>query len=221
MNKQELITSLNFARDSITTNEDDFRSGIRTGLALAIFEIEQLDEPEALSKEWIDKHITDGHNVNLGDKVVYADELDGVLVPKQELPVVPQVVADWYEQEGSRMMWWNWFYKWGGDQADSRTELEKRAIEWMQDFNEGLFVDIFRYGYEIEKEKLYYVIDKSRKPLLKAFKEEVSMSVCDVTVEEAEALEYPNFKYKLTEKQIKDYDERYWDFVQLVEEEEE
>ena len=47
--------------------------------------IDQLDERETLSQEWIDEHITDGHNVNLGDKVVYADELDGVLVPEQEI----------------------------------------------------------------------------------------------------------------------------------------
>ena len=57
--------------------------------------INQLDEPEVLSKEWINKHITDGHNVNLGDKVIYADDLDGVIVPKQELPVIPNFVDDW------------------------------------------------------------------------------------------------------------------------------
>lgn len=46
--------------------------------------MDEINNQEVLSDKWIDEHITDGHNVNLGDKVVYADELDGVLVPKQE-----------------------------------------------------------------------------------------------------------------------------------------
>lgn len=81
--------------------------------------------------------------------------LDEPEVLWQELPVIPKFVADWYESEGKRTSWWNWFYKWGRD--EHRTDLETKTIRWMQDFNEELFVDIFRYGYEVEEEQKYNV----------------------------------------------------------------
>ncbi|WP_373752431.1 hypothetical protein [Jeotgalibaca porci] len=67
------------------------------GINYVLNSIDELDSPEVLSKEWIDRHITDGHNVNLGDKVIYADDLDGVLVPNQELPAISQFVAEMAE----------------------------------------------------------------------------------------------------------------------------
>ena len=124
--------------------------------------------------------------------------------------IIPQFVADWISQAK----------KWGYSISDSMglvtfyadTTQYDKAMRWAR-YNQDIFARAWLDGYEVEKEKLYYVIDKSRKPLIKAFKEEVGMSVCNITVEEAEALEYPNFKYRLTEKQIKDYDERYWSFA--------
>lgn len=71
-----------------------------------------------------------------------------------EKPVVPRFVADWYENEGKRSSWWNWFYKWGRDER--RSDLETKTIGWMQDYNEEKFVDMFRCGYEVEQEPLYY-----------------------------------------------------------------
>ena len=69
-------------------------------------------------------------------------------------PVIPQFVAEWYEREGKRSSWWNWFYKWG--RGGNQSDLETKTIGWMQDYNEGKFVDMFRYGYEVEEEPLYY-----------------------------------------------------------------
>ena len=45
MNKQELINELNLARDSYT-NENGFRSGVRTGLGIALGVIDQLEDSE-------------------------------------------------------------------------------------------------------------------------------------------------------------------------------
>lgn len=64
------------------------------GMKFILNIIDELDPQEVLSKEWINKHITDGHNVNLGDKVIYADDLDGVLVPNQELPAISQFAVE-------------------------------------------------------------------------------------------------------------------------------
>ena len=74
-----------------------------------------------------------------------------------EKVMVPEFVADWYEQTGKYTEWFNWFYKWS--RSEERSTLENWVIDWMQDFNEKAFVDMFHNGYEIieeiEKEKIH------------------------------------------------------------------
>lgn len=84
--------------------------------------------------------------------------------------------------------------------------------------NEKLLLRAWLDGYEIEKEKLYYVIDKSKIPILTIHEGKVVASVSVSKVERAEKLSTTDFKYRLTEKQIKDYDGRYWSFAVEVEE---
>lgn len=163
--------------------------------------IDQLDEPEVLSREWIDEHSYIGSDIT--NPIIYAEDLEELLVPKQELPVIPEYVAEWYESEGKRSDWWNWFYKWGRD--ESRTELESKTIRWMQDFNEELFVDMFRYGYEVEREQKYNV----------KFKVKSSFGTVGIFLykEGDEVLAGDNFKvycpkedeYRLTEQEIRDF----------------
>ena len=143
----------------------------RDALVFAKGVINRLDEPEVLSKEWIDRHITDGHNVNLGDKVVYADELDGMLVPKQELPVIPQFVADWWGRDGDSVTMY------GGESIDKKRKIHlisnfndrglgdhlSKVEDWI-DENESSFLDLVNSKvYEVEKEPLYYAQIKGYK----------------------------------------------------------
>ena len=62
--------------------------------------IHELDEPEVLSQEWIDEHkvarISNLRKMTMSD-VVPVDELQDLLVPKQELPVIPKFVAKYLE----------------------------------------------------------------------------------------------------------------------------
>src|SRR5699024_9955381 len=108
--------------------------GSQTANYIARCYLEDLDEPETLSQKWIDKHSYNVHILRTPDGETVAmprDDLPNLLVPKQELPVIPKFVAEWYESEGKRSSWWNWFYKWGRDEG--RTELEAKTIRWMQD----------------------------------------------------------------------------------------
>lgn len=42
--------------------------------------IDQLDEPKPqLTNEWINSHLTDGHNVSMGEKVIYVEDLEDFL----------------------------------------------------------------------------------------------------------------------------------------------
>src|SRR5699024_5734930 len=103
------------------------------------------------SQEFIDKYKVDYDNWMPAVPIVH---LQNLLVPKQELPVIPKFVAEWYESEGKQSSWWNWFYKWGRDEG--RTELETKTIRWMQDFNEEAFLNMFMHGYTVEEEQKYY-----------------------------------------------------------------
>lgn len=129
-------------------------------------------------------------------------------------PIVPRFVADWYENEGKRSSWWNWFYKWGRD--ESRSDLEIKTIGWMQDYNEEMFVVMFKYGYEVEEEQKYYVINKE-KELILGWSHSAYMTPC---IEGYEYMKHNGREslFQLTEQEIKDYDERFWAFAEPIKE---
>ena len=176
--------------------------------------INQLDEPETLSQEWISKFTSPVDDE--GRLYIWKSDLQNVMVPKQELPVIPKFVAEWYESEGKRSSWWNWFYKWGGD--EHRTDLETKAIGWMQDYNEEVFVNMFLRGYTVEKEQKYQVIIRDGEYMrlyLCKHDGNVTIGTNDNYIEKCPEVTY------LTEQEIKDYDERYFAFAVKVEELEE
>ena len=204
----------------------------------AIRIIKSYQNQETLSQDWIDEHAE--YYEYLGYEVVPVNDLQKLLMPKQEevdryaqgwvegiaeyvkdlesgenlivvdKPTVSQFVAEWYESEGKRDRWWNWFYKWG--KHESRTELEAKAIKWMQDFNEEAFVNMFLYGYTVEEEQKYYVdLDTA------AY---VARWVGDGSVQiYPDSIAWDNeYEFHLTEQEIKDYDPRFWLFAVEVEE---
>ena len=193
------------------------------GIKYVLNIIDQLDEPEVTQEQvmhWIDNnefydHITAetvlANAVNKGELSYYGTKYS--LVKK---PVIPKFVAEWYERKGKKSSWSSWFYKWG--RGDHRTVLEVKIIRWMEDFNEGLFVDMFRYGYEVEEEHKYNVQLKVRS----------SSGMVGVFLYKQgdEILAGDNFKvyypeedrFRLTEQEIKSYDEKFWPFAVKVEE---
>lgn len=109
--------------------------------------INELDEPEVLSQEWIDEYV---HYEDVRGYVlefIHVDNLQNLLVPKQELPVVPKFVADWIEDLKSKKL---------------------NILESIYDFTHG--EDIHDYirkqgntlmrawldGYTVESEQRYY-----------------------------------------------------------------
>ena len=59
--------------------------------------IDQLDEPETLSQEWIEDNKKDS-GVHYIGYYVPIGRLQNLLVPKQDKVVVPAFVAEWYEE---------------------------------------------------------------------------------------------------------------------------
>lgn len=137
-------------------------------------------------------------------------------LPEREKVVIPKFVADYIEEskkEGRPLgiaMW------------ESFAPLEVRC--WMYDSGkknitrQELFARAWFDGYDIEKEQLYWVRDKNGYAMLYLSpKGSITTVNYDVNYEEQIAKKE---RYTLTEKQIKDYDERYWAFAVSVEEEE-
>ncbi|EPU1804949.1 DUF1642 domain-containing protein [Listeria monocytogenes] len=132
--------------------------------------------------------------------LLFSDK-DVAKVEEAELVAVPQCVADWIEQREAK-----------GD--DLYTAMHKswqsmnyKVIDWLEEGEDryNKFARAWLDGYEVEKEPLYYV----RLPLPFGYLRRSKLYPASQNVEDAS---------KYSEKEIKDMDERYWQFAVLVEE---
>ena len=224
--------------------------------------INQLDEPEVLSQEWI----KDNQLMKISPEgVVYyvpAENLQNLLVPKQEIteeqvmewldnnefychataetvlenavdkgelgyygtkysvakkPVIPQFVADWWGRDADSVTMY------GGESIDKKRKIHlisnfndrglgdhlSKVEDWI-DENESSFLDLVNGKvYEVEKEPLYYV------QLLEGESYLCEEPFGELWINNAGLLLESSHKGKMrfTEKEIKDYDERFWAFA--------
>ncbi|EMA2095374.1 DUF1642 domain-containing protein [Listeria monocytogenes] len=124
-----------------------------------------------------------------------------VKAEEPELVVVPQFVADWISrrrQEGYNLIW---------SISYENNDMPDEMYEWLTSTadNQELFARAWLDGYEVEEEPLYYV----RLPLPFGYLRRSKLYPASQNVEDAS---------KYSEKEIKDMDERYWQFAVLVEE---
>ncbi|WP_434547929.1 DUF1642 domain-containing protein, partial [Lactococcus lactis] len=137
--------------------------------------------------------------------------------PQQALPVVPEFVAEWYEEHKGYLEHGIFLIN---------VSLNKTAIgeltdveRWFNDASNKPTETIFimkRLGYTVEKPQLFYI------DLPKVFG--LSDSTSDSTfVSKAESgiisefTKGKDYALKLTEQEIKSIDERYWQFAVPVE----
>ena len=124
--------------------------------------IDQLDEPEAFSQEEIDNGMV--HVRNLGD-TFEVEDVDGLLVPNQELPVIPKNVAEWITR-----------YREKYDLYPALRLLENNTLIWGEIYewyrmNTHKFVNAYLTGgYEVEEEQLYYALVKGHELCSDLFK---------------------------------------------------
>ena len=108
--------------------------------------IDQLDEPEVLSQEWIDEHAVAVAYDGIPDQteIVYVDELENLIVPKQEKMIVsPQ--EDRFIKECKLKGYSLHAFVHCSEVSDENCERLTRA--WLD-------------GYEVEEESLYYALIK-------------------------------------------------------------
>ncbi|EAD9581828.1 TPA_asm: DUF1642 domain-containing protein [Listeria monocytogenes] len=123
-------------------------------------------------------------------------------VEEPELVVVPQCVADWIEQK-----------KANGDQLyiamdKSWESMNYTVSDWLEEGEDryNKFARAWMDGYEVEKEPLYYVrfINNCSGYLNVRNDERRSLS---------DSVQNDIFKTQFTEAEIREMDERYWQFA--------
>lgn len=116
--------------------------------------LNQLKEPEVLSRAFIDEKAVEVY-VDTADAELYVvfrmEDLQNLLVPKQELPVIPSYVAEWIEK----------YIEYGFDLYPALKRLESNQLNWEKIYkwyreNTHKFVNAYLTGkYEVEEEPLY------------------------------------------------------------------
>lgn len=113
--------------------------------------IDQLDEPEVLSQEWIDERAVYASSIDrVTEYYVHVDNLKELPFPKKDLPVVPKYVAEWIARLRDNF-----------DLYEALTTLENNSSIWelthkWYRMNTHKFVNAYLTGEnKVEEEPLY------------------------------------------------------------------
>ena len=118
--------------------------------------LDQLDELEVLSYEWIDNNSVNASSDGVTEEYVHVDDLKNLVTPKQELPVVPKFIAEWIETHLEQ----------GFDLYPVLKKLEDNSRLWTEGYNwyrENTLDFTIAYltkEYKVEEEPLYYALIK-------------------------------------------------------------
>lgn len=133
-------------------------------------------------------------------------------------PVVPKFVAEWIElckEKADLISCLSGSYEYGDNQYKRITEDE----DWLFEADhQELVARAWLYGYEVEKEPLYYVklkIPGATYYLIQTFLMPGDTHMCFSAATERYGAKWKN---TFTEAEIKEIDERFWPFAVPVEE---
>ncbi|EGF4655247.1 DUF1642 domain-containing protein [Listeria seeligeri] len=135
---------------------------------------------------------------------------DVVKVKEPELIAVPRFAADWIKHCKQRE------YDLACLLEYEDSDMSAEMYEWLISSadNQELFARAWMDGYEVEEEPLYYVkLADSRLDYLRVDKTTGKTSISNPKP-------LANCRVKFTEKEIKELDERYWQFAVPIKEEE-
>lgn len=191
----------------------EFNAGVQDALEYVQELIDQLDEPEV---KQLDKKIKELESYNdelIRDNNQLRNQLDE---PKK--PVIPQFVAVWIEKnkkqsESLVFAITHIYYK--NEIGKSPNKEEERIFQWMElADNEEVFARAWLDGYEVEKEKLYHVVNEENYFMLR--KDDGLVLSMQVSPAMSRKEFGKDTRFMLTKKEIKNYDKRYWAFAEEV-----
>ena len=201
--------------DCLKKEFDDLFNGksiLTVGKSVVDEILNQLDEPEVLSPDWIDSNSVYASADGVTEEYVHVDDLQNLLVPKQELPVIPKFVADYIDDR--KEVGFPIYQAIRIVREDSRFE-HSHLREWLWT-NKGqeTFVRAWVGGYEVaeEREQKYYVDLESAAYVAKWD----GNGQVDIYTDGISGSD--EYEFYLTEQELKDYDERYIPFMVPVDE---
>ncbi len=150
------------------------------------------------------------------------EEQPKVTLDEPQKPVIPQFVAEWFE-ECSEELDWELSGLSGALVEAFRVSREERDDfqDWLVDTTNYPIETLVRmklFGYEVEKESLYYVklkIPGATYYLIQTFLMPGDTHMCFSAATERYGAKWKN---TFTEAEIKEIDERFWPFAVPVEE---
>lgn len=184
--------------------------------------IDQLEKPEITEEQaWSKIKLENHYHIAPAYVEVYEKAIKRGIKPEYfnetEKPVIPQIVADYIKDCEEQAI--HWFEAMDGIasdyHADKEDERTKKVYEWVMR-NPDKFVDAFRNGYEVEKEQKYHVVNKENYFMLRKYDGLVDILYASSPMSRDEYGK--DTRFMLTEKEIKDYDPRFWQFAEPVEE---
>lgn len=137
----------NFIMSEVEGEPSQSQSAVDTAIRI----IKSYQDKEMLSQDWIDEHKRGCDEYPSGSPVLLVDDVEDLLVLKQELPVIPKFVAEWIEK----------YIKYGYDLYPALKKMENHARVWMKTYkwyekNTLKFVNAYlTREYKLEKEPLY------------------------------------------------------------------
>ena len=131
---EEIKKEWNLLNDKRYEREvDDLTTGVLLGLKKALNILNQLDEPEVLSEEWIDEHTFYNGNVSEGG-FIFVAYLKDKLVPKQE--EVNQAYKDGYEK-GKQHTFYKGYLEGLADKEKEPEKVEDDPVHRPQHYMQG------------------------------------------------------------------------------------
>lgn len=125
----------------------------------AVSLINQLDEPETLSEEWIENHTASADTISYYSEenvpVVTVEKLKNLLAPKQDKPVIPKFVAEFLDGKEDYMLYELFDDKWLYNEHDQIAKWLYDNDEYINREREADLALAHRHGYEVEKEQKY------------------------------------------------------------------
>ena len=113
--------------------------------------LNQLDEPEVLSQEWLDENKSSWTKLKIDGYYIPVEKLQNLLVPKQEVSMIPNYVAKWISRHHEQFDLYPALKR-----LENNMSSWENVYEWYRE-NTRNFVNAYLTGeYEIEQEPKYY-----------------------------------------------------------------
>ena len=185
-----------------------------------VSDLKQLDEPEILSQEFINEKAVEVY-ADTADAEVHAvfrmRDLQNLLVPKQELAVVPQEVAAWYENHKDSLEKQLQGIAYNLDRYGRMPEVSD-LDKWINETECPVqTLASLEFGYEVEeREQKYYVMNNDNGLMLIRMMDGKTITEAMTFFRFEDMSEVEKKSHRFTEQEIKGYDERYWAFRKPV-----